>query len=111
MPAPSQAWDESGDWAFANRVQRAGGRGGGPAAPSVKPPPLYSFDPATGRLAVTTPKYNTAITAVTHGAYPHGGIDLARLYDGRQNIAATLRRPASAWSCVTATGAYGSPPR
>jgi hypothetical protein len=61
------------------------------------PPPLYSWDPATGRLAVTTPRYNTAITAVTHHAYPYGGIDLARLYDGRQNVAATLgaRQPAS----------------
>jgi hypothetical protein len=61
------------------------------------PPPLYSWDPATGRLAVTTPRYNTAITAVTHHAYPYGGIDLARLYDGKQNVAATLgaRQPAS----------------
>ena len=41
-------------------------------------------------LAVTTPRYNTAITAVTNGAYPYGGIDLARLYDGRQEVAATL---------------------
>jgi hypothetical protein len=67
------------------------------ARPDVAPPPLYSFDPATGRLAVTTPRYNTAITAVTHGAYPYGGIDLARLYDGRQRVAATLgaRAPAS----------------
>jgi hypothetical protein len=34
---------------------------------------------------------------VTHHAYPYGGIDLARLYDGRQNVAATLgaRQPAS----------------
>jgi hypothetical protein len=62
-----------------------------------EPPALYSFDAATGRLAVTTPRYNTAITAVTNGAYPYGGIDLARLYDGRQEIAATLgaRVPAS----------------
>jgi hypothetical protein len=62
-----------------------------------EPPPLYSFDPATGRLAVSTPTYNTAITAITNGAYPYGGIDLARLYDGRQEVAATLgaRVPAS----------------
>jgi hypothetical protein len=65
--------------------------------PSAVPPPLYAFDPATGRLAVTTPRYNTAITAVTHGAYPYGGLDLARLYDGDQNVAATLgaRMPSS----------------
>ena len=61
-----------------------------PARPGSSRPPLYSFDPGTGRLAVTTPRYNTAITAVTNGAYPYGGIDLARLYDGRQEIAATL---------------------
>jgi hypothetical protein len=65
--------------------------------PEAVPPPLYAFDPATGRLAVTTPRYNTAITAVTHGAYPYGGIDLARLYDDRQEVAATLgaRQPSS----------------
>jgi hypothetical protein len=64
---------------------------------SARPPALYSFDPATGRLAVTTPRYNTAITAVTHGAYPYGGLDLARLFDSRQEVAATLgaRQPAS----------------
>ena len=61
-----------------------------PAREGLEPPALYSFDPAVGRLAVTTPRYNTAITAVTNGAYPYGGIDLARLYDGRQEVAATL---------------------
>ena len=68
-----------------------------PARDGEEPPPLYAFDPATGRLAVTTPRYNTAITAVTNGAYPYGGIDLARLYDGRQEVAATLgaRMPSS----------------
>ena len=68
-----------------------------PARPGSEPPPLYAFDPAVGRLAVTTPRYNTAITAVTNGAYPYGGIDLARLYDDRQEVAATLgaKMPAS----------------
>jgi hypothetical protein len=70
---------------------------GVPARQGAEPPPLYSFDPAVGRLAVSTPAYNTAITAITNGAYPYGGIDLARLYDGRQEVAATLgaRMPAS----------------
>jgi hypothetical protein len=70
---------------------------GVPFREGAEPPPLYSFDPAVGRLAVTTPVYNTAITAVTNGAYPYGGIDLARLYDDRQEVAATLgaRMPAS----------------
>jgi hypothetical protein len=81
---------------IAANAARAVAAGLGPR-PEAAPPPLYSWDPATGRLAVTTPHYNTAITAVTHHAYPYGGIDLARLYDGRQNVAATLgaRQPAS----------------
>jgi hypothetical protein len=68
-----------------------------PSRRGAKPPPLYAFDPAVGRLAVTTPAYNTAIAAVTNGAYAYGGIDLARLYDDRQEVAATLgaRVPAS----------------
>ena len=62
-----------------------------------EPPPLYAFDPDTGRLAVTTPDYNTAIVPSSRGAYPYGGIDLARLYDGRQEVAAGIggRPPAS----------------
>jgi hypothetical protein len=69
--------------------------------PSARPPALYAFDPDVGRLAVTTPRYNTAITAVTNGAYPYGGIDLARLYDSRQEVAATLgARPPSSFGVV-----------
>jgi hypothetical protein len=61
-----------------------------------RPPPLYSFDPDTGRLAVTTPAYNTAIVPVSQGAFPYGGIELARLYDGAQEVAANIggRAPA-----------------
>jgi len=67
------------------------------SAPSKEPPPLYAFDPDTGRLAVTTPDYNTAVVPSSRGAYPYGGIDLARLYDGRQEVAAGIggRPPAS----------------
>ena len=53
------------------------------SARAKEPPALYAFDPDTGRLAVTTPDYNTAIVPSSRGAYPYGGIDLARLYDGR----------------------------
>jgi hypothetical protein len=60
------------------------------AKPASEPPALYSFDPDTGRLAVTTPAYNTAIVAINHGAQPYGGLDLARLYDGRQEVAANI---------------------
>ena len=67
------------------------------SARAKEPPPLYSFDPDTGRLAVTTPDYNTAVVPSSRGAYPYGGIDLARLYDGRQDVAAGIggRPPAS----------------
>ena len=61
------------------------------------PPPLYAYDPDIGRLAVTTPTYNTAVVAVNQGAFPYGGLDLARLYDGEQEVAANIggRPPAS----------------
>jgi hypothetical protein len=52
---------------------------------AVAPPPLYSFDPDTGRLAVTTRDYNTAVVPTSRGAFPYGGIELARLFDGRQS--------------------------
>jgi hypothetical protein len=66
-------------------------------ARSIEPPPLYAFDPDVGRLAVTTPAYNTAIVAVNRGAFPYGGIELARLFDGSQDVAAGVggRPPAS----------------
>jgi hypothetical protein len=54
------------------------------------PPPLYAYDPDIGRLAVTTPAYNTAIVAVNQGAFPYGGIELARLFDGEQDVAANV---------------------
>ena len=64
---------------------------------AATPPPLYAYDPDIGRLAVTTPSYNTAIVAVNQNAFPYGGLDLARLYDGQQEVAANIggRPPAS----------------
>ena len=64
---------------------------------AATPPPLYAYDPDIGRLAVTTPTYNTAIVAVNQKAFPYGGLDLARLYDGQQEVAANIggRPPAS----------------
>ena len=58
-------------------------------APAATPPPLYSFDRETGRLAVTTPFYSTAIVPDNRGAFAYGGIELARLFDGAQRVAAT----------------------
>ena len=55
-----------------------------------RPPALYAYDPDIGRLAVTTPAYNTAIIAVNQRAFPYGGIELARLFDGDQRVAANV---------------------
>lgn len=49
--------------------------------PARRPPPFYAFDADIGRLAVSTPRYHTAILAVNRSKVPHGGIELARLYD------------------------------
>jgi hypothetical protein len=57
---------------------------------SAEPPPLYAFDPDIGRLAVTTPRYSTAIVPVSQGAFPYGGIDIARLFDSQQDVAGNV---------------------
>jgi hypothetical protein len=64
---------------------------------AAAPPPLYSFDGDIGRLAITTPVYNTAVLAVNQHAVPYGGIELARLFDGEQDVAANVggRAPAA----------------
>ena len=54
--------------------------------PASEPPPMYAFDPSIGRLAITTPTYNTAIVPVSNGAFPYGGIDIARWFDSRQRV-------------------------
>lgn len=64
--------------------------------PASPPPALYAYDPDTGRLAVTTPAYNTAIVAANQGAFPYGGLDVARLFDGEQEVAASIGGVASA---------------
>ena len=59
-------------------------------ARAAAPPALYAFDPDTGRLAVTTPRYSTAIVAVNHRAFPYGGLDLARLLGADGQVIGTL---------------------
>lgn len=74
---------------------------------SEAPPPLYAYDPDIGRLAVTTPYYNTAILAVNRGAVPYGGMEPARLFDGDQRAAANIGgRPYASFGVVVtdATG-------
>ena len=62
---------------------------------------LYAFDPDTGRLAITTPTYNTAIVSDNRGAFPYGGLDLARLFDARQEPVANIGgRPPAAFGVV-----------
>jgi hypothetical protein len=68
---------------------RAVAAGLGTAA-ADEPPALYAYDADIGRLAVTTPTYNTAIVAVNQGGFPYGGIDLARLFDSRQEVAGNI---------------------
>jgi hypothetical protein len=60
------------------------------ARPSVAPPPLYAWDPDIGRLAITTPRYSTAMVSANLGAFPYGGLDIARLFDGRQEVAGNI---------------------
>ena len=75
----------------------------------AEPPPLYAYDPDVGRLAVTTPAYNTAIVAVTRGAFPYGGIELARLFDRDQDVAGGVGgRPPASFGVVVRDGGGGS---
>ena len=55
-----------------------------------EPPPLYSWDPDIGRLTVTTPRYSTAVLPVNQRAFPYGGMELARLYDGDQRVVSNV---------------------
>jgi hypothetical protein len=72
---------------------------------SEQPPPLYAFDPDVGRLAVSTPTYNTAIVAVNRGAFPYGGLELARLFDGQQDVAGGVGgRPPASFGVVVRDG-------
>jgi hypothetical protein len=71
---------------------------------ATEPPPLYSFDPDIGRLAVTTPTYSTAVVPVTQHAIPYGGIELARLFDDDQRVVANIGgRPWASFGVVIRT--------
>ena len=72
------------------RTRRAPSRPGLGRRARLRPPALYAYDPDIGRLAVTTPAYNTAIIAVNQRAFPYGGVELARLFDGDQRVAANI---------------------
>lgn len=59
-------------------------------APAADPPPLYAYDYDTGRLAISTPSYSTAVVPDNRGAFPYGGIELARLFAAGQRVAANV---------------------
>ena len=45
------------------------------------PPPVYAFDADVGRLSVSTRRYAAAVFVENRGAFPYGGIELARFSD------------------------------
>jgi hypothetical protein len=82
---------------------RAVGLGLG-AMPAEDPPPLYAFDPDSGRLAITTPRYSTAIVPDNRGVFAYWGIDPARLFGPGQTAAANVGGvPPAAFGIVVAS--------
>ena len=78
---------------FAARMQANAARAvalGLGAMGAGEPPALYSFDADIGRLTVTTPRYSTAILPVNQRAFPYGGMELCRLYDGDQRVVSNV---------------------
>ena len=78
---------------FAARIQANAARAvalGLGAMGSAEPPALYSWDPDVGRLAITTPRYSTAVMPVNQRAFPYGGMELCRLYDGDQRVVSSV---------------------
>jgi hypothetical protein len=68
---------------------------------AIEPPPLWAYDYATGRLAITTPRYSTAIVPDDRDVLGYGGIELARLFGPGQRVASgTGGRPPGAFGIV-----------
>ena len=87
-------------WRMVAAAARAIGLGMG-SLPSITPPPLYAYDYDTGRLAITTPRYSTAIVPDDRDVLGYGGIDLARLFGPGQRVASgTGGRPPGAFGLV-----------
>ena len=64
--------------------------------PAEAPAAMYAYDPSIGRLAISTRSYNCAIVPQTNGAFPYGGLDLCRLSDADQRVAASIGGTGSA---------------
>ena len=61
--------------------------------------------PTSGRLAITTPAYNTAIVAVNRARVPVRRDGLARLFDGQQDVAGGVGgRPPASFGVVVRSG-------
>ncbi len=85
---------------IAANAARAAAAGLGAMA-AAEPPPMYAFDADIGRLAVSTPRYGTAILASNRGALPYGGIELARLFDAAgRPVGGIGGRPPAAFGIV-----------
>jgi hypothetical protein len=79
---------------------RAIGLGMG-SLPSADPPPLWAYDYDTGRLAITTPQYSTAIVPDDRDVLGYGGLEPARLFGPGQRVASGLGgRPPGAFGIV-----------
>jgi hypothetical protein len=76
-------------WRILASAVRAIGLGMG-SAPSAEPPPLWAFDYDTGRLAISTPRYSTAIVPDDRGAFGYGGLEPARLFGPGQRVASGI---------------------
>jgi len=71
--------------------------------PSAAPPPLWAYDPDTKRLAITTPRYSTAIVPDDRGMLGYGGLEPARLFGPGQRVASGIGgRPPGAFGIVVA---------
>jgi hypothetical protein len=95
--APSKMWGITSDMeeydCYTTRVMANAARAiafGMGSMPAADPPPLYSFDYDTGRLAVSTPTYSTALVPYNRGAFPYGGLDPVRLFGPGQRPVGSL---------------------
>jgi hypothetical protein len=87
-------------WRTLASAARAIGLGMG-SLPSSTPPPLWAYDYDTGRLAISTPRYSTAIVPDDRGAFGYGGLEPARLFGPGQRVASgTGGRPPGAFGIV-----------
>jgi hypothetical protein len=69
--------------------------------PGREPPPLWAYDYDTGRLAISTPRYSTAIVPDDRGLMGYGGLELARLFGPGQRVASgTGGHPPAAFGVV-----------